>query len=84
MRTTITLTPEAEDVIRKVMRERGVSFKDAVNEGIVRGLTAGQQRDPISTPTFDVGRSKVALQQALRLVGDLEDEELLRKTAMGK
>lgn len=84
MRTTITLTPEAEDVIRKVMRKRGVTFKDAVNEGIIRGLTVGQQSDPISTPTFDLGPSKIPAHQALRLVGDLEDEELLRKTAMGK
>ncbi|MBA2694796.1 MAG: antitoxin [Ornithinimicrobium sp.] len=84
MRTTITLTPEAETLVRRTMLHRGLSFKDAVNEAIVVGLTAGHERQPVSTPTFDLGRTRVPVEQALRLAGELEDEELLRKRAMGK
>jgi hypothetical protein len=34
-----------------------------------------------STPTFDLGRSAVPIDKALRLAADLEDEELIRKLA---
>ncbi len=84
MRTTVTLTPEAETLVRRTMRERGVSFKVAVNEAIVVGLTTGQVRQSVSTPTFDLGQTRVPVEHALRLAGELEDEELLRKRAMGK
>lgn len=84
MRTPITLTPEAESLLRTAMRERGLSFKDAVNEAIVIGLTTQQARQPLSTPTFDLGRTRVPVEQALRLAGELEDGDLMRKQAMGK
>ncbi|MGB3687543.1 MAG: antitoxin, partial [Ornithinimicrobium sp.] len=73
-----------ETLVRRTMRERGVSFKVAVNQAIVAGLTTGQARQAVSTPTFDLGRARVPVEQALRLAGELEDEELLRKRAMGK
>lgn len=84
MRTTITLTPEAEALVQKAMRERGVSFKKAVNDAIVTALTAGRARESFSTPTFDMGRAKVPVERALQLAGNLEDEELLRKMSVGK
>lgn len=84
MRTTITLTPEAQALVRKSMQERGVSFKAAVNEAIVVGLSVGRAREPVSTPTYDLGRTRIPVEHALRLAGELEDEELLRKRAMGK
>ena len=51
MRTTVTLTPETEELIRRLMTERGLSFNDAVNEAIVRGLARPRHR--VDTPTFD-------------------------------
>ncbi|MGC1208120.1 MAG: antitoxin [Ornithinimicrobium sp.] len=84
MRTTITLTPEAETLLRRRMLASGVSFKDAVNGAIVAGLTAGQAAESFSTPTFDMGTTKVPLERALQLAGELEDEELLRKRVLGK
>ena len=38
MRTTITLDPDTRLLIERAMRERGLSFKDAVNEAIRVGL----------------------------------------------
>ncbi len=84
MRTTITLTPEAETLLRRRMLSRGLSFKDAVNGAIVAGLTAGPHAESVSTPTFDMGATKVPLERALQLAGELEDEELLRKRVLGK
>ena len=41
MRTTVTLDPDTEDVIRRLMRDRGLTFKQAVNEAIPRLVDAG-------------------------------------------
>lgn len=82
MRTTITLTPEAESLVRRVMRERRLSFKEVVNDAIVSGLSSSSE--PYSTPTFALGRTNVDLDHAMSLAGDLEDEHLLRKRELGK
>ncbi len=84
MRTTITLTPEADSLVRKVMRERKLSFKDAVNAAIVDGLMPQSAQTAFATQTFDLGSPRVSIERALRLAGELEDEELLRKRSMGK
>ena len=36
MRTTVTLDPDVERLVRDVMRERGLSFKQALNEALRR------------------------------------------------
>ena len=38
MRTTVTLDPETERLLREVMRRRGQSFKEVLNAAVVRGL----------------------------------------------
>ena len=82
MRTTVTLDPDAEAVVRRLMRERGLSFKEAVNSAILAG--AGAATEPFETPTFDMGEPLVDLTKALRLAGELEDEEILRRLAARK
>jgi hypothetical protein len=84
MRTTVTLEPEVEALVRRVMRERGIGFKQAVNEALRRGLGADRATMAFVTPTYHLGRSRQPLDQALRMAGDLEDEELLRKVRLGK
>lgn len=84
MRTTITLTPEADSLVRRVMRERGLSFKDAVNAAILDGLAPKGERAPFTTSTFNLGRSRMPLDRAVALAADLEDEQLLRKRELGK
>lgn len=83
-RTTITLTPEADSLVRRVMRERGLSFKDAVNAAIVEGLSPTREAHTAVTPTFDLGWARVPLDRALALAGELEDEAILRKGELGK
>jgi hypothetical protein len=84
MRTTITLEPEVEALVRRVMRERGIGFKQAVNDALRRGLGADRVTTSFATPTYHLGRSRQPLDQALRVAGDLEDEELRRKAQLGK
>ncbi|HEY1281418.1 MAG TPA: hypothetical protein VGF22_17195 [Acidimicrobiales bacterium] len=79
MRTTVTLDPDTEQIIRRRMRERGMSFKEAVNDAIRSGASAGAKRRPFRTATAALGESTVSLDRALQVAGDLEDDELLRK-----
>jgi hypothetical protein len=84
MRTTITLTPEADALVRKAMQERRLSFKQVVNDAIVSSLSTARARQPVKLPTHRLGQPRVNLDKALQLAGELEDEELLRKLSMGK
>jgi hypothetical protein len=38
MRTTVTLDPDVERLVKDAMRERGLSFKQALNEALRRDL----------------------------------------------
>ena len=77
MRTTVTLDPDAEAVVRRLMRDRGLSFKEAVNSAILAGATL--PTEPFRTKTFDMGAPLVDLTKALQLAGEMEDEEIVRR-----
>lgn len=84
MRTTVTLDPDVEQIVRRRMRERGMSFKEAINDAI-RGSVSGSSRQrPFRTATASMGESRVNLDRALQLVADLEDDEALRKIRSGR
>ncbi|HEY5878344.1 MAG TPA: hypothetical protein VIU11_05510 [Nakamurella sp.] len=85
MRTTVTLDPDVAELLRRLMTERGLTFKDAVNSAIRSALTPGDDpsRD-VPLPAFDMGEPRVPLEHALRLAADLADEEIARKLAGGK
>ncbi len=81
----MTLEPDAEELVKKVMAERGISFKEAVNLAIRRGLSPERTGASFSTPTFAMGaHPRVNLDKALRLAADLEDEEVIREIAVWK
>jgi len=84
MRTTVTLEPDTETLVRNLMRERGLSFKDAVNEAIRAGLRAPRPAKRFRTPTYALGVPSVPLTKALSLAAELEDDEIVRKMALGK
>lgn len=83
MRTTVTLDPDVDAIVKRLMRERGLSFKEAVNFAIRAGA-GGRPGKPFQTPTFDLGEPLVDLTKALRLAGELEDEETRRRLAARK
>lgn len=85
MRTTITLDPDVAALVQRAMAERGLGFKEAVNEALRAGL--GQRPAPrrAHTPTFGMGRNPgIPLDKALQLAATLEDEELTRRLAARK
>lgn len=84
MRTTVTLDPDVAAFVKRAMEERGITFKEAINEAIRAGMTGtGGARD-VDVPVFDLGEPLVDITKALRLAGELEDEELARKLAQGR
>jgi hypothetical protein len=84
MRTTLTLTPESEALIKREMAARKMSFKDVVNEAIARGLGSPRKRVKVDLPVHNMGKPRISLDKASQLAGELEDEEILRKMSMGK
>ena len=85
MRTTVTLDPDVEALVKSLMRDRGLTFKQAVNDAIRRGAGVQSRRVRHRTPTFRMGfQPAIALDKALRLAGELEDEEQLRRLAVRK
>ena len=87
MRTTVTLDPDVERMLHTAMRERGVSFKEALNEAVRLGLSAGrgQRRRRFVQKTFPMGAEQhFRWEKALAAAEAIEDEELVRKLSLRK
>ncbi len=83
MRTTLSLDPDVEALLRETMARRGIGLKQAVNDGLRAGL-GGRPTAAFRTPAHDMGRPSVPLDKALRLAGAMEDEELIRRLTARK
>lgn len=83
MRTTVTLDPDTEQVVRRRMRERGVSFKRALNDAIRDGQRPATPVEAFETSVASLGVPTVNLDRALQIVGDLEDDDLIRRMRAG-
>ena len=80
MRTTITLEEDIAAALRRSMRERDITFKEAVNTTLRAGLGAAREAKPYAQRTYRMGvRPGIDLDHALRLAAALEDEETVRK-----
>lgn len=78
MRTTVTLDPDVEAMLRKEMRRRGEPFKQVLNNAIRAGLQRTRRREEAFEPlTFDMGKPRVDLTKAASLAAALEDDELM-------
>jgi hypothetical protein len=87
MRTTVTIDPDVEVLLKTVMRERRMTFKEALNSALRAGLRPGAQRRPrkFHQQTFRMGfRPEIAMNKALSLAAASEDEEMLRKLSLRK
>jgi hypothetical protein len=84
MRTTVTLDADVEAKLKATMRERGVSFKAALNDAVRAGLEA---RSPVARPfkarTAPLG-VRINIDKALTIAGEMEDDEIIRKIEEGK
>ena len=84
MRTTVTLDADVDAAVRRLMRERRLTFKEAVNEAIRTGFARPPAATPYRTAAVAMGSPMVPLDKSLRLAAQLEDDELVRKLAIRK
>ena len=88
-RTTVTIDPDVQALLRRVMKKTGEPFKQVLNNALrdalgraVREAPAGDA--PYRQPTFNMGKPLVDLTKANQLAGELEDEELIAKMRQGR
>jgi hypothetical protein len=85
MRTTVTLDPDVESMLRKEVRRRGEPFKQVLNNALRAGLRTMKRRDEAFEPlTFDMGKPRVDLTKAAALAAELEDDELVGRYRRGR
>ena len=85
MRTTVTIDEDVAAEVRRLMRERGSTFKGVINELLRRGLRADDPSEPYEGPTFASGvHAGIDLERGSRLAAALEDAALVDKLEMGK
>ena len=87
MRTTVTLDPDSERLIRDAMRQGDRSFKEVLNEAVRTGLSGKQlQRGKkFVQKTFRMGEAQgFRWDKALAAADAIEDEEINRKLALHK
>jgi hypothetical protein len=86
MRTTVTLDPDVEKMLRHAVRQHGQSFKTVLNTAVRRGLSHKPKLKRFRQPTARMGPPApgVNLIKALALAAGLEDAEIARKLEAGK
>ena len=87
MRTTATLDPDVERLIKDAMRERSISFKQVLNEAARAGLSGEKNKraGKFIQKSFRMGASQeFRWDKALSVANGMEDEELSRKLSLRK
>jgi len=86
LRTTVTLDPDVESLLRKEMRRPGELFKHVLNNAVRAGLRATmKRRDQAFEPlTFDMGSPRIDLTKAASLAAEPEDDQLVGRYPRGR
>lgn len=86
MRTTVTLEPDVEALVQAAMKERGISFREALNSAVRAGLTQGSpKRREFVQKSYSLGSEQnFRWDKALEAANAMEHEELNRKFALRK
>lgn len=87
MRTTVTLDPDVERVLQTAMRERGVPFKQALNDAIRAGLMRenSHRKRRFVQKTYSLGSEQhFRWDKALAASEAIEDEESSRRLTLRK
>jgi len=82
MRTTVTIDPDTENLLRAEVRRTGLSFKEVLNLSIRRSLLAApeESRCISITPLFPAAfPSEFSGSSFNRLADELDDEATLRE-----
>jgi hypothetical protein len=84
VQSTVNIDDDLVELLHDRARRTGRTFRDVANEAIREGLLLGDSEAPCVPPVHDLGiRPGVDLANALQLVGQFEDEEVVRKMAIG-
>jgi hypothetical protein len=86
VRTTVTLDPDVQALLRLAMKERGLSFKDALNSAVRSGLIQRKpERRRFVQKSYRLGGDRnFRWDKALAVAAAMEDEELTRKLSLRK
>jgi hypothetical protein len=76
MRTTVDINQDLLERIRKIADDEGISFKEALNRAITRGLNLSvvAERVPFVIPTFSLGLDQFYDFRKIRHQLDEEDD----------
>ena len=77
MRTTVTLDPDVQQLLKDAAHRSGKPFKVTLNDAIRLGLRpagAAQTTAP-EWPVFDMGQALVDLTKAMALADELDDQQ---------
>lgn len=80
----MTLDADTEVLVRRLMERCGISFSQALNEAIRAGSGGSEAETAAPTTVHRMGMPTVALDKALQLGGELEDEEIVRRMRTGR
>jgi hypothetical protein len=78
-RTTVTLDEDVAELLNRAVRERGISFKQAINDAV----RAGVQASPVAAKPFKIKARPMGLRKdlnwdkALDIAAALDDEAML-------
>ncbi|MGH2468036.1 MAG: antitoxin [Candidatus Limnocylindrales bacterium] len=88
MRTTVTLEPDVEVRVKRLMTQRGLTFKAAINEVLRAGLDHERAVAEVARyvlPARRMGiRSGIDIDRIVHLDADLEDDETRRRLNLAK
>jgi hypothetical protein len=88
MRTTVRIDDDLMRDLKKQAQTQKISFTKLINAVLRRGIDTSHSKPARKAlyreKTFSMGPPKVDLTKALALSGELEDEEIIRKLALGK
>lgn len=81
MRTTVTLDPDVQRLLKDAAHGSGRPFKQVLNDAVRAGLQrgGGGAPQPFRQPVFPLGRAKVDLTHAGALAAELEDRDTLAR-----
>jgi len=80
MRTTVTLDPDVAERLSQLMKERNLTFKEAVNSSLRKGLGTEVRARPYKAPSYHMGlKPGIDGDRITHVMDEIADEEFVRK-----
>lgn len=79
MRTTITLDPDVEALVKQAMKETGRGLKAVVNDSLRELLEDRVATDEDLVPVFDLGEPLIDINRAIEILDEIEDAKLVEQ-----